>query len=403
MSYRSWSRRMASSLLVGFAVCFAAVENTTGQGGDLPRSNITMQSVLRVDLSRNIATVPLYEGRVRGQTVWFVLMDASDEASAREFGLNFAPRLANASNGCPACVQTVRVNNGIVDFTAGVDFSPARILVPGPRLFPPLTAQPGSVAQTGYSDLARVEGSSVVFNAPIVATGTGPFDVITHSNTLDRVMSIDIARRTVDLLFIRAFSHGRDIFYFSFGSSGGVSAVFERGTFVPVLSGLPFQNASEHPRGARGAIFAFANGQRGRTSPPAQGLMHVIADGFAAQDAHLQNTALIEALVAGGDSHNVLDFFTTLRDPALARLYTPMWDLQVGEWSPEAVASGQNVAQTDANVIRQLAVRRVVTSPGGVQLHSSNAVVNCPILGFLDQPPTEPQAPKPASVTIPVP
>ena len=82
-------------------------------------------------------------------------------------------------------------------------------------------AQPGSVAKPGYSDLVRVGNSNIVFNAPIVATGDGPFDVSeAHTNTLDRVMAIDEKSMTVDLQFIRAFSHGKDIFYFTFGSTG---------------------------------------------------------------------------------------------------------------------------------------------------------------------------------------
>ncbi len=251
------------------------------------------------------------------------------------------------------------------------------------------------MAGPGYSDLVRVGNSPVVFNAPIVAVGDGPFDATTHTNTLDRVMAIDTQKMTVDLQFIRAFSHGKDIFYFTFGSSGALSATLERGTFVPVLGTLPFANDDENPMGARSAIFTFTNGQRGPTSPPAQGLMHVILDNPPG-DLSLQNTALLESLRLGGDAHNVLGSFPTLTDPRLARLYTPMWDLHIAEWSQEAVIGGRNVAQTDANQIRQLAAQRVVTNPGGAMLGSANFVVNCPVLGFADEPPTAPQAPNPS-------
>ena len=367
----------------------------------LPASKLTMKSVLRADTVKGIATVPLHKGTFNGTSVWFVLMDVSDPDIARDLGLNFAPRLANAANGCPACVQTVQSANPIlgrapVTFAGTVDFSPMRVLTPGPTGFPPLMAQPGSVAGPGYSDLVRVGESPVVFNAPIVAVGDGPFDATTHTNTLDRVMAIDTQKMTVDLQFIRAFSHGKDIFYFTFGSSGALSATLERGTFVPVLGTLPFANDDENPAGARSAIFTFTNGQRGPTSPPAQGLMHVILDNPPG-DLNLQNTALLESLRLGGDAHNVLGSFPTLADPRLARLYTPMWDLHVAEWSQEAVASGRNVAQTDASQIRQLAARGVVTNPGGAMLGSANFVVNCPVLGFATEPPTAPQAPNPSA------
>jgi hypothetical protein len=83
--------------------------------------------------------------------------------------------------------------------------------------------------------------------------------------------------------------------------------------------------------------------------------MHVILDNPPG-DLSLENTALLESLRLGGDAHNVLGSFPTLRDPRLARLYTPMWDLHIAEWSTEAVANGTNVTQTDASQIRQLAL-----------------------------------------------
>lgn len=89
----------------------------------------------------------------------------------------------------------------------------------------------------------------------------------------------------------------------------------------------------------------------------------------------------------GGDAHNVLGSFPTLRDPRLASLYTPMWNLYIAEWSAESVANGTNVTQKDANAIRQLAVQGIVTNPGGGMLGSANFVVNCPVLGFADEAP----------------
>jgi hypothetical protein len=256
-------------------------------------------------------------------------------------------------------------------------------------------AQPGSVAGPGYSDLVRVAGSSVVYNAPIIATGDGPFDVSqTHTNTLDRVMAIDIVAMTVDLQFIRAFSHGKEIFYFTFGSTGALSANLERGTFVPGIAGLPFPNDDQNPNGARSSIFTFTNGKRGQNDPNAQGLMHVILDNPPG-NLSLQNPALLESLRLLGDAHNVLGSFPTLSDKRLRELYTPLWDLNIGEWSADVVAKGENFAQTDANTIRQLAARGFITNPGGAKLSSANFVVNCPVMGFATTPPTEDQAQRP--------
>ncbi|MEO7908074.1 MAG: hypothetical protein ABIV47_00355, partial [Roseiflexaceae bacterium] len=86
----------------------APARGQAAMAGDVPKDHLTMQSVLRVDLTKNIATVPLHKGSFNGSTVWYVLMDVSDANLARDLGLNFAPRLINADNGCPACVQTVQ-------------------------------------------------------------------------------------------------------------------------------------------------------------------------------------------------------------------------------------------------------------------------------------------------------
>ncbi len=372
--------------------------------GQLNRDNLTMTSVIHVDLDKNIARVPLYKGTCsNGAVVWYVLMDVSDVEVAETLGLNFAPRLANADNGCSTCVQTVKSADPIlgrspVQFAGTVDFSPLRILTPGPTGFPPAEAKPGSMAGPGYSDLVRVQNSDIVFNAPIVATGTGPFDVSeTHKNTLDRVMAIDIQAMTVDLQFIRAFSHGKEIFYFTFGSTGPLSATLERGTFVPAMAGVPFVDDDQNPDGARSSIFTFANGKRGKNDPNAQGLMHVILDNPAG-NLSLQNPELLESLRQLGDAHNVLGSFPTLKDKRLRELYTPLWDLNIGEWNADVVASGENFAQTDANTIRQLAARGFITNPGGAaKLSSSNFVVNCPVLGFATTPPTEDQAVRPSN------
>ena len=382
--------------------------SASSQEGDefLPSDKLTMPSILEVNLTRSFATLPLYRGTADGESVWYVITDVSEEGLAKELGVNFAPRLVNITEGCPGCAQQVAATDGIlgqgdVEFAGSVDFSPERVLVPGEGDFPPERAEPGAIADPAYSPFVQIEGSAVVYNASIVATGDGPFDVIDHTDTHDRLMGIDTDAMTADLLFVSAFAHGEDIFYLTFDGSTPLQAVLERGTFTPVIGGAPFANASDHPGGARSAIFTFVNGQTGAESPPAQGADHVFRDGMLPDTANLENEELLPALRAGGDAHNVLDSFTTLDDPALAALYSPLWDLRVGVWSAAAVTDGLNVAQTDANEIRQLAAAGVVTSPGGVALGSANVVINCPIIGFADEAPAAPQAEPAAAVSVP--
>lgn len=368
----------------------------------LPASKFVLASTKAVNLTRHTTTLPLYQGAVNGQPAWYVITETSDERIARDLGLNFAPRLANIPAGHPAVQQVASTDpvlgRGMVTFAGAPKFGLKRTLVPGPTGFPPMHVQVGAFGDAKYSDLVRIQGSAVVYNAPILALGPPPFDATTHANTNNRVLAIDTTAMTIELVFVRAFSHGRDILYHSFSASDPLAAVIERGTFIPALGKIPMTNTRTVPQGARSSIFGFVNGQLGPASPPAQGFNHVILDGRNAEDATPQNTGVLDALRQGGDAHNVLDAFTTLRDPALARLYTPLWDLQMVKWSDQAVAEGRNTAQTDANQIRQLAAKGMVTAPDGGPLVTQNIQINCPIIAFIDQPPTEPQAPDPGRV-----
>ena len=83
------------------------------------------------------------------------------------------------------------------------------------------------MAGPGYSPFIRIAGSDVVYNAPIVATGNGPYDVVNHTNTNDKVMGIHIApspadspsgafqESYADLLFTKGFDGSQPIVYLS--------------------------------------------------------------------------------------------------------------------------------------------------------------------------------------------
>lgn len=116
------------------------------------------------------------------------------------------------------------------------------------------------------------DGSRLVYNAPIIATGEGPFDVTTHTNTHDRTLGIDTEAMTTDRLFVRGFANGESILYLSFDSSDAFTATIERSTFVPALADLAFQNGGGLADSARASIFTFVNAQTGlEDSPPERG------------------------------------------------------------------------------------------------------------------------------------
>ncbi len=377
--------------------------------GILAASKVILQSTVQVDLTHHSATLPLHRGTFHGRTVWYVVTEASDEGAARDLNVNFSPKLANVAIGCPTCVQDVtqtapegnKFGPAITSFAGVPDFSPTRVLRPGTtKPFPPAVAKPGGVGDAHYSPFIRLRGSTTVYNAPIVATGDGPFDVVTHSNTADRVLKINPAKPagpgrfyapSVELLIINGFDSGQPIIYISTEASEPVTATLERATFVPLLAKTPFMGGDDFLGSVRERIFPFVNGQTGRDNPQAQGLTHLIVDGHASQDASLRNTGLISALRNGGDSLNVQGDFPTLSDPHRKFAYSPLWEAQFSQWTDKAVRLGLNKRQTDEFQILNLAATRpdLLTGPNGAPFGSTNVLINCPVIAFTAKQPAE--------------
>jgi hypothetical protein len=382
--------------------------------GVLPRDHLTLESAINVDLSKETVRLPLYKGKAGGETVWFVLLDASDAGLAHDLGVNYAPKLANLGINCPECVQTVGLESptpaenhfgqAVVDFRGAPDFSPTRVAQPGPNGFPLAKFQPGAVARNGYSPFIRIAGSDTVYSAPIVATGDGPFDVVHHTNTGDRVLGIHIAGKSapgqyqeswVDLLFVKGFDAGQPIVYISTDAGQPLTSVLERSTYVPALDKASYSGGDDFLGSARERLFGFINGQTGASNSNAQGFVHLVKDGHAAEDASATNTALIDALRHGGDLLNVFGDFPTLSDPRHAQAYSPLWDAQLGLWSDKAVKAGLNRRQIDENVVFNLAAQRpdllTGVDPGTGKPAPYGAVgvdINCAVIGFIDQAPT---------------
>jgi len=395
----------------------------TGLGqmsGLLPRTHLFEESALQVNLSNETVRLPLYPGVAYGKRVWYVLLDASDSGAAHNLGLNYAPKLANMGIGCSACVQTVTLGSptpkqnpfgpAAVHFQGAPDFRPARVAVPGPHGFPLATLQPGAVAGPGYSPFIRIAGSPIVYSAPIVASGDGPFDVVHHTNTADRVLGIHIAPATapsgqfleswVDMLFIKGFDAGQPIIYLSTDAGQPLTAVLERSTYVPALDGASFNGGDDFLGSARERLFGFINGQTGANNSQAQGFVHLVVDGQASQDASAANTTLITALRNGGDLLNVFGDLPTLSDPRHADAYSPLWDAQLGLWTDKAVRAGLNKRQIDENTVFNLAATRpdlltgVDPATGKPKPYGSAGVdINCAIIGFTAKAPTANLAP----------
>jgi hypothetical protein len=396
----------------------AAPKDQSGLGqpsGLLPRNHLTEESAIQVDLTHETVRMPLYKGIANGKTAWYILLDASDVGLAHDLGVNYAPKLANIGIGCPTCVQTVTIDNptpaqnpfgpALVHFRGAPDFSPTRIATPGPNGFPLAQFQPGSVAGPGYSPFIQIAGSPVVYNAPIVATGDGPFDVVHHTNTEDRVLGIHIAPATspsgqfleswADLLFVKGFDAGQPILYLSTDAGQPLTAVLERSTYVPALNDAAFNGGDDFLGSARERLFGFINGQTGANNQQAQGFVHLVKDGHASEDASAGNTVMINALRNGGDLLNVFGDFPTLADPRHADAYSPLWDAQLGLWTQKAVNAGLNTRQIDENVVFNLAATRpdlltgVNPATGQPAPYGAAGVdINCAVIGYTAKAPT---------------
>ena len=410
---------MGSQALAGGKDAPGAAKGLGQLSGLLPRDHLTTESAIQVDLSKETVRLPLYKGvAYKGtpnqETVWYVLLDASDAGLAHDLGVNYAPKLANIAIGDPEAVQTVTLESptpdqnkfgqAVVDFQGAPDFSPTRIAEPGPNGFPLAKFQPGAVAGPGYSPFIRIAGSDVVYNAPIVATGDGPFDVAHHTNTGDRVLGIHLAGpqpqgqyqdNWVDLLFVKGFDAGQPILYLSTDAGQPLTSVLERSTYVPALDKAAYNGGDDFLGSARERLFGFVNGQTGPDNPNAQGFVNLVKDGHASEDASAANTALIDALRNGGDLLNVFGDFPTLSDPRHADAYSPLWDAQLGLWTDKAVKEGLNTRQIDEVQVFNLAASRpdlitgINPATGQPAPYGATGVdINCAVIGFTAKAPT---------------
>jgi hypothetical protein len=285
--------------------------------------------------------LPLFQGTSQGKTVWYIVLVSSNGNDAQTRGVSRAQKLANARG--TAAVQTVRVVDGVIDFPATVDFSGVRMLTPGPQGFPPSAFRPGPVAEPGYTPLIQLPDGTVL-DAPQVANDTGQAPKIV---VLDKANGQIIYRET------NGFSGGKAVKYVSTDAADPLAATLENVTFAPQLNFAPFVGG-DGTDSSRATLVAFVNGQTGANNPERQGLNSAILDG--------------------------LDPLNVLRWAPNQGRYSPLWDVNLAQWSAVAVAQGANTRQEDVGEVQNLAEQGVVTGPGGGAFGASGFIVNCPIV-----------------------
>jgi hypothetical protein len=312
----------------------------------------------RENAGPTIVTYPLYRGVSRWRRVYYVITDASDLSVARALGVNYTPKLALAAG--TAAVQDSRSwlwNGNGIDFPASVDFSPDRVLVPSATGFPPITAQPGAVGETGYSPLVQVDfrGKEVVLNAPQIDNATGQ---------ADKVVAISRDRRTVSYRETDGCYDNESVHYASFDASDPVAATIEDVTYAPDLGAAPTPGCADAAVAAancsRESLIAFTNGQTGPDNPQRQGLNAAILDGPPP-----------------------LNILQEIPEQTSQFDYSPMWDVHLATWTSAAVTAGLNERQTDFSAaLQQVADGNVTGFPAGAPFGPSGFVVNCPVVSL---------------------
>ncbi len=316
-----------------------------------------------VDVGSGTVTLPLYKGTMAGskKNVWYILTDVNDTEVATSLGLNFSGKLNFAGNA----VRTANIDeNGDLVFDKGtVDFRPARTVVPGPSSapFPPTTAKPGSIGDSDYSPLVRVvNGGDRIYNAPIVAFDVAENDINypsggpDYTRVHDEVLTIDPFARTVTLQLINGFSFGHELWYMSMDASLPDVAAIEGATFAPALQKIvlgkddSFGSAVER-------LFVATNGPSdfGCDNPQRQGLYAALTDGFRPNN------------IFGGI-------------PTVATDYSPLWNGQLYEWTPDSVSKGFRGQLRGEFQVLTFVQDGLITGPNGTKFGSAQFIVNCP-------------------------
>jgi hypothetical protein len=319
-----------------------------------------------IDTKNGTITIPLYLGHMRdGKNVWYILTDVDDADVAAELGLNFSAKMTFMADAA----RTANLDqNGDLVFDKGtVDFSPVRSITPGPagREFPPSAAQPGSVGDKDYSPFVQVlNAAGVIYNAPIVAFNVNASDIefpngnVDYSMVHDEVVAIDPANMSVTINLINGFSFGRPVWYLSMDTSSTLGAAIEHNTFAPLMANLhlggddTFSSPIER-------IFISTNGAENCANPQRQGLSADLNDGFRPNN------------VLGGI-------------PTIALDYSPAWDAQLFEWTPNAINQGFRGQVREEFQILTFVQDGLITGPNGAPFGSSGFAINCPIVLRLD-------------------
>ncbi len=334
-----------------------------------------LRSASKIDPVANTITLPLYKGQMRdGKLVWFILTDTDDKANADALGLNFSGKLAYLSVGRATRTATLEKNGSLTFDRGTVDFSPKRQLVPGraPNYFPPKVAKPGSVGDAFYTPFVRIVNSeNHVYNAPVIAFGSSAKQIAScrtrpnYARVHDRVLHVcpkggANGGGTVTLRTTPVFSFARPSLYISMEASDPLPATLDQGTLAPAMADAPTGRDDSFASPIE-RLFVIANGPMGARNPQRQGL----------------NSALHDK-GPGGKPLPPIQVIGAV--PTIALDYSPLWDLNLGQWTRTAIAKGYRSRLIDEFQYLDMVRQGFITGPMGKKFGSTGIVVNCPIV-----------------------
>ncbi|MCI0526781.1 MAG: hypothetical protein L0Y56_04915, partial [Nitrospira sp.] len=235
--------------------------------------------------------------------------------------------------------------------------------VPGdsPHAFPPKVAEPGSIGDANYTPLVRITNAGgFIYNAPVVAFGVEanqlsfPNGKLDYKLVHDKVVKIDPKEMTVTIALTPSFSFARPVLYLSTDANDAGVAALEAATLAPSLKDITV-GRDDSAFSAVERIFVFANGPTGKDNPQRQGLNSAILDGRSPLN------------ILGGI-------------PTIATDYSPLWDVNLGVWTEEAIQKGYRSRLIEEFQILGFVERGWITGPGGAKYGSTGLIVNCPIV-----------------------
>lgn len=324
------------------------------------QDSVYVKSALGIKLTKEDATVtlPLFKGIAPdGKFVYYIITESSDYETAKQMGINYAPKLINAigSGG----EQYVTLENGHMKFKGSVDFSPVHSVVAGADIFPPATANPGARGNSEWSSIV-VLPSGQVLNAQIVSNDSGNHD---------RLKDIDKTKMSVTLSILNGFREGKEYFFHLVtDATADLPAALEKGVSAPKLAKIPAFGKSLPSD--KSAFLGFSPNANGLTTTGGQGFAYSIKNG-------------------GIDPINVFPLAPKNEDSSKGNNYSPLWDAHVSKWTQKAFDEGKVRRITSIADQKMLIDQGYITSLQDSQAINVNQftglkpvelMINCPVI-----------------------